>query len=142
MKTVKERLSWFHRFMPLYERASPVIRYIANLERLRAGELPSSPNMLIESSIMLRPMLHVIQKMPKPKEKELAIIQREFELALNNCIKAAEWTEKYVNRRDYGTDGQILLGMIVNTVVLAREYIESVSKRLEPYLEQKDTSTN
>ncbi len=135
-KTVKERLNWFHRFMPLYERAAPLVRHIANLERLQAGELPSSPNMLIESSIMLRPILHAVQKIPKSKERELVTVQREFELALNNCIKAAKWAEKYVNRCGYGIDGQMLLSMVINTTVLAHEYIESVSRRLAPYLEQ------
>ena len=133
---VKERLSWFQSFMPLYERAVPIIRHIANLERLQAGELPASPDRLIESSILLRPVLLAVRKISKPKEKELFTVQREFELALHNCIKAAEWTEKYFNRYDYRIDGTVMLNMIVNTTVLAHEYIESVSKKLAPCLEQ------
>jgi hypothetical protein len=135
-KIVQERLSWFHAFIPLYERATPLVRCIANPERLKAGELPVSPGMLVESSLMLRPILNAVRRIPKSKEKELVTIQREFEIALYNCIRAAEWAEKYINRDSYGMDRQMLLGMVVNTTVLANEYIESVSKRLAPYLEQ------
>jgi hypothetical protein len=135
-KTVKDRLSWFQTFMPLYERAAPLVQHIANLQRLEAGIFPVSPGMLVESSLTLRPILDNVRKMPKSKEKELVIIQREFEIALYNCVKAAEWAEKYINRFSYGMDDKMLLNMVINTTVLAHEYMESVSKRLDPNLEQ------
>lgn len=138
--TVKERLDWFHRFMPLYEKAAPLVRYIGDLERLKAGELPASPSRLIESSILLRPILHTVRKIPRPKEKELVTIQREFELALNSCIKAAEWAEKYLNCLSRGTGAQPHLAMLINSTVLAHEYIESVSARVAPYLERDNVS--
>jgi hypothetical protein len=134
MKAVKERLRWFQTFMPLYERADPLVRHITNLEKLQAGELPVSPGMLVESNLTLRPILAAISKLHKPKEKELAAIQREFEMALSNCIKAAEWAEKYINYGGHSMDGQMLLSMVINATVLAHEYIESVSKRLAPYI--------
>ncbi len=140
MKAVKERLRWFQTFMPLYERAEPLVLYITNLEKLQAGELPVSPGMLVESNLTLRPILTAISKMHKPKEKELAIIQREFEMALSNCIKASEWAEKYINYGGHGMDGQILLSMVINATVLAHEYIESVSKKLAPFHEVDTTS--
>jgi len=129
-KAVKERLRWIQMFMPLYERAEPLVRHITNLEKLRAGELPVSPGLLVESNLTLRPILAAIRKLHKPKEKELAVIQREFEMALSNCIRAAEWAEKYINHGGYSMDGQMLLGMVINATVLAHEYIESVSNRL------------
>lgn len=135
-KIVQEKLTWFHVFIPLYERAAPLVRCIANPEKLKAGELPISPGMLVESSLMLRPILNAVRRMPKSKEKELVTIQREFEIALYNCIKASELAEKYINSDSYGRDRQILISMIVNTTVLANEYIESVSERLAPYVEQ------
>jgi hypothetical protein len=140
MKAVKERLRWFQAFMPLYEKAEPLVRYITNLEKLQAGELPVSPGMLVESNLTLRPILAAISKMHKPKEKELAIIQREFEMALSNCIKASEWAEKYINYGGHGMDGQMLLSMVINATVLAHEYIESVSKKLATFHEVDSTS--
>jgi hypothetical protein len=134
MKTVKERLSWFQTFMPLYERAETLVRHITNLEKLQAGELPVSPALLVESNLTLRPILAAVSKMHKPKEKELADIQREFEMALSHCIKAAELAEKYINEGGDSMHSQMLLSMVINATVLAHEYIESVSKRLAPYL--------
>ena len=136
-KTVKERLRWFQTFIPLYERAEPLVRHITNLNKLRAGELPVSPGLLVESNVTLRPILSAIGRLQKPKEKELAFIQHEFALALSHCIKASEWAEKYLNYSGYGMDRQIMLNMVINATVLAHEYIESVSKKLAPYLGQE-----
>ncbi len=136
VKTVKERIRWFQTFMPLYERAAPLVRHITSLQKLQAGELPVSPGMLVESNLTLRPILNAVSKMCKPKEKDLATIQREFEMALNSCIKAAEWAEKYINYGGHSIDDQMLLSTVINSTVLAHEYIESVSKRLAPYLVQ------
>ena len=133
-KAVKERLRWFQTFMSLYDKAYPLVRHVTNFEKLRAGELPVSPGLLVESNLTLRPILVAITNMPKPKEKELAIIQREFEMAVFNCIKAAEWAEKYINYRSNHMDGQALLSMIISATVLAHEYMESVSEKLAPYL--------
>ncbi len=129
-KTARERLSWFRAFMPLYERAAPLVQRIADLKRFEVGELPVSPDMLAVSRLTLQPILNAVRRMPRPKEKELATIQREFELALLNCIKAAEWAEKYLNPGHRNVDSDVLLGTAINYTVLAHEYIESVSKRL------------
>jgi hypothetical protein len=134
-KAVKERVRWFQTFLSLYDKAEPLIQHITDLERLRAGELPVSPGILVESNITLRPVLAAIRKMTKPENKELATIQREFEMALFNCIKASEWAEKYINSRSHHMNGQAPLNMVINTTVLAREYMGSVSRRLAQYLE-------
>ena len=141
-KAVKERLRWFQTFIPLYERAEPLIKYITNLDKLQAGELPVSPAMLVESNLTLRPILVAISKMHKPKEKELAVIQREFEMALSNCIKAAEWAEKYINFGGHGIDKQMLLGMAINVTVLAHEYFESVTRKVARFYEGGTASLN
>ena len=130
-KATEERLIWFKSFMPLYEKAAPLIRYITNLEKLQAGELPLSFHTLLESNLTLRPILDSVRRMHKPNEKQLAIIQREFEIALSNCIKAAESASKYVRLEEHSIDSRTLLSTIINSTVLAHEYIESVSKRLE-----------
>ena len=51
MKTVEQKLGWFHTFMPLYEEAGPLIRTIADLRRLESGELPLSTDILVESNL-------------------------------------------------------------------------------------------
>lgn len=126
----EERLSWFKTFMPLYERAAPLIWHIANIEKLKAGQLPVSPYMFVESSLTLRPILECIRNMRKPKDKQLANIKMEFEIALHNCIRAAESASNYIRLEERSMDSPTLLSTIINSTVLAYEYIESVSKRL------------
>jgi hypothetical protein len=137
-KIIQERLKWFRAFIPLYERAEPLVKHITNLNKLRTGELPVSPALLVESNLTLRPILSAVSKLQKPKEKELASMQREFALALSHCIKASEWAEKYLNYSGYGMDRQMMLSMVINATVVAHEYIESVSKKLAPYLGQEE----
>ena len=122
--------------MCLYEKASPLIRHITNLEKLQAGELPVGPTTLVVSNLTLRPVLAALDKIHKPKEKELAAIQREFKTALLNCIKASELAERYIECDGHSGERQIVLSMVINAIVLAQEYIESVSKRLAPYLSE------
>jgi hypothetical protein len=131
-----EKLRWLQAFICLYVKASPIIRHITNLEKLRAGELPVGPTTLVVSNLTLRPVLAALDKMYKPKEKELAAIQREFKLALLNCIKASELAERYIESEGRSVDLQIVLSMVINATVLAQEYIESVSNKLAPYLSE------
>jgi hypothetical protein len=135
-KVVEEKLRWLQTFMVLYEKASPVIRHITNLEKLRAGELPVGPTTLVVSNLTLRPVLSALEKIHKRKEKELVAIQKEFRLALVNCLKASELAEKYIECDGHSIDRQLLLSMVINEIVLAQEYIESVSKKLAPYLRE------
>ena len=131
MKTAEERLRWFDKFMPLYEKAVPVLRQIANIETLAAGELPVSPYTLAASSLTLRPILEALRKVNEPKREEFGGIQKEFEIALSNCIKVAEAAEKYIELRECGIEDQVVLSTIISSTVLAHEYIESVSRKLE-----------
>ena len=131
MKIVEERLRWFYRFMPLYEKAAPVLCQIANVDKLTAGELPVSPYTLASSNLTLRPILEAVKKLHEPKEKRVGYIQKEFEIALFSSIKVAEAAEKYVELRESGIEDRIALGTIISSTVLAHEYIESVSRKLE-----------
>ena len=135
VKTVKERLRWLQLFMPLYEKVVPLIRGITDLKSLESGELPVSPHALAESPLTLKPVLESIRKIPKPKEKELLSIKREFEIVLSSCIKAGESATNYIKLDGQGMKGQIQLSTIINSLVLANEYMESVSKKLAPLLE-------
>jgi hypothetical protein len=133
-KVLEEKLRWLQGFMVLYEKAGPVIRHITNIEKLRSGELPVGPTTLVVSNLTLRPVLTALDRMPKPKEKEFAGIQKEFKLSLLKCIKASELAERYIGSGGHSIDRQLLLSMVINEMVLAREYIDSVSKKLAPYL--------
>jgi hypothetical protein len=127
----KERLRWVQTFVTLYDQAIPVVRNIANLEMLNAGEFPVNTYTVLESDLTLRPIIRALKKMHEPANTELADIQREFKIALSSCIKAADVSIRYIEERRRGHKSQELLNDIINATVLANEYIESVSKRLE-----------
>ena len=133
-KVLEEKLRWFQAFMRLYGKAGPVIRHITNLEKLRSGELPVGPAELVVSNLTLRPVLSALDKLQKPKDKDLSEVQKEFRLALLNSIKASELAEKYLEYESRSKDRLIVLGMIINAIVLAQEYLVSASKKLSPHL--------
>jgi hypothetical protein len=59
----KERLRWIQTFMTLYDQAIPIVRHIANLEMLNAGEFPVNTYTVLESDLTLRPMIRALKKM-------------------------------------------------------------------------------
>lgn len=133
METVKERTTWLHTFVSLYEKAAPVVRRIANPDMLAAGELPVSPYTIVESNLTLRPILNAVRKSSEPLEQDLAGIRKEFETALVSSIKAAEAAVKYIELQERGVDARASLTTIISSTVLAHEYFESVSVKLENY---------
>lgn len=133
----EERLKWFKSFLPLYEKAAPIIMYIADPEKLRSGELPVSLDTIMASSLTLRPVLGAVRKLRKPKDKQLADIQKGFEVALSSCIKAAEASASYMRAQERGLDIWSLLSTIISSIVLAQEYMDSVSKVFEPLFNLK-----
>lgn len=129
--TAVERLKWLQAFIPLYEKVAPLVRYIANLERIDAGQLPLSPDVLMRSTITLKPALQALRKMAKPKEKELLTLMNDFEAAVSNCIKAGEAAVRYAKSGGQTMEGRIQLSNLVNSTVLAHQYMELASKRLK-----------
>jgi len=129
-KAEAERQSWFEAFLPLYERAAHIIDRIADLGMLTSGELPVSPYAIAESNLTLQPILEATRKIHKPKEKELLAIQQEFQLSLSSCIRAVEAAVKYIELEERGTYNSAVLNTIINSLVLAHDYIESASDKL------------
>jgi len=132
LKKEEEELKSFSRFLMLFDRAAPIIRYIANLEDLKHGEIPVSPYMLLESNLTLKMILQAVRKLPDVKDKDFIALQKEFDTALSNCIRAAEATEKYV-AMGRSEKAKFLLAIIINSTVMAHEYIDSVSEKINLY---------
>ncbi len=127
-----EEIEYFRRITTLYEKAAPIITYIAAPDFLNRGLIPVSPRRLVESNITLQMVLQTLKKLAKPQNKVLASVEHDFEIALTSCIKAAEATEKFIDLTDYHRDG-IFFSQIINSAVLAHEYIESVYQKLAGY---------
>lgn len=127
---VRRDIEWLQAFLNLYEKASPLIRHITNLERLKAGELPVSPAVLVESKLTLLPVLSALGKMRKPRKSGLAGLKEQFKTVLVHCIRAADHAERYLNYAG-NVDRHALLGMMINAMVLASEYNTSLSARMD-----------
>jgi hypothetical protein len=72
----------------------------------------------------------LIKNMPDPPEAELSRTKSHFETALLNCINGSESLIKYIQLDQHTVESQLQLDNLINTIVLAREYIESIYKRL------------
>jgi hypothetical protein len=132
LKKEEEGLKAYSRFLVLFDKAAPIIRYIANLEDLRHGEIPVSPYMLLESNLTLKMILQALRKMPESKDRDFIVLLKEFYTALSNCIRAAEASEKYV-AMGRSEKAKFLLNTIINCSVMAHEYINSVSEKIKLY---------
>jgi hypothetical protein len=137
--TEEARQQAYETLSEYYSQAAPIIERVSDLNTFNYGELPLNPYMLVEAGITLKMMRHALKKIPEPRDKELSAIRRQFDTALANCVKAAEATEKYVEVA--GTSrSPAILNIIINSTVMANEYMGSVSKKLKAYNIRSDDS--
>lgn len=116
----------------LYDKAAPIVHKIADIDTLNSGELPANPYLLMESNLTLSMILNTLKKMPTPKDKVLITIRNEFEKAIIHCLRVAEASEKLIEVKDIHNDrSSHLLSIIINSTIMAHEYIEEVGKKLE-----------
>jgi len=118
----EERAQWLKAFMPLYEQAAPLIRNIAKVD---ADGSPTDVGNLIEGYEKLPPILQSVKEIPKPREKELRKLKKDFEDLLYSCIRAGEWGIKFVQ-----DPSRIRFASIVFFTNAANGLMESFSKRL------------
>jgi hypothetical protein len=117
------REEWLKAFMPLYEQAAPLIRNIA--KKVDADGLQTDVGSLVEGYEKLPPILQSVKEIPKPKEKELRKLKKDFEDLLYSYIRAGEWGIKFVQ-----DPSRIRFGSIVFFTNVANGLMESFSKRL------------
>jgi hypothetical protein len=127
--TADERQKAYETLVSLYDKAEPIIKRVSDLNTFKYGELPLNPYMLVEAGITLRMVLDALKKISLHGDSEMGTIRHEFEIALTNCIKAADATEQYVELSGTSRSGMIL-NTIVTSMVMSNEYIQSVARRL------------
>ena len=118
----EETERWLKGFMPLYQQAATLIHKIAKFD---AEGLPTDLPTLLDGNVKLPPILKSVKELPKPKEKELRKLKKDFENVLDACIKASEWGVKFSQDQS-----RIRLSMIVFQTTAAIEFMKSFSKRL------------
>jgi len=118
----EETERWLRAFMPIYEQSAALIHRIAKFD----GEgLPADLPTLVEGNTKLPLILKSVKEMPKPEEKELRKLKKDFENVLDACIKASEWGVKFSQDQS-----RVRLSMIVFQTTAASEFMKSFSKRL------------
>ncbi len=85
---------------------------------------------------LIRQLLTVIKNIPEPPDDQLSCTKKDFVTALSNCINVNTALVNYVQLDENGTESQIQVYSLINSLVLAREYAESTYRRLKLSLEQ------
>ncbi len=127
---VNEKLRWFQILTSLYEIATPHIGAFTNVQCNKLKEGVADLEAVNHSAGVLRRLLTVTRNMPEPAEEELNCTKKHFEAALSNCINVSEALTKYVQFEEHAAESQMHLDRLINSLVLAREYVESTNKRL------------
>lgn len=118
----EETERWLKAFMPIYEQSATLIYKIAKID---AEGLPADLPTLMEGNAKLPTILKSVKDLPKPKEKELHKLKKDFENVLDACIKAGGWGVKL--SRD---PNRVRFSNIVFWTSMASSFMESLSKRL------------
>lgn len=128
-KQETERNEWQQGFMALYRQASPIINVI--IRRDTEG-MPASPLDLMEG-LKLRPILELVKKLSKPKDKDMREAKSELEHLMSGCIKIADTAADFISG-----GGQALLGgpdfkHIVDGIETANELMDKLSQKLPSF---------
>ncbi len=132
---VKEKLRWFQILTSLYEIATPHIGACTGLQCRAIEERIIDSEAVNQNARILRQLLAVVKNMPEPRSDELNCTKKHFETALSSCINASDALIKYGQVNEHHTESQLQLDNLINSIVLAREYSESIQKRLNAYRE-------
>ena len=127
----KEAERWLQAFMPLYEQATTITH---NIAQVNADGLPTDLTTLREINAKLPPILKSAKEMPKPKDKELRRLKKDFRLTLDACIKASKWRAKLSQKPN-----RVRFSVTVFWTSLANSFMESLSKRLALLSEHLNT---
>ena len=118
----EEAERWLQTVMPLYEQAATLTHKIAKVDN---DGLPADLTTLIEVSTKLTPILKSVKEIPKPREKELRKLQKDFKQALDACISASKWGVKLSQKPN-----RVRFSVTVFWTSLANSFMESLSKKL------------
>lgn len=133
---MKEKLRWFQILTSLYDIAAPHINAFTGLKCQALEERTIDLDTAEQNAGVLRQLLAVTRNLPEPPEEELISVKKHFETALSNCINVSEALLKYVQVDEHAKESQTQLDRVINSLVLAREYVEATNKKLNLRLEQ------
>ena len=120
---------WLQEFVTLYKEAAPSIQ---NITKLDAEGMPSAPMTLIQESNRLESIMDSLKRLPKPKEKELRNMQKNFEKALSACIKAGDMGFKCLDDASHNAKSaaRLHLASIISWISIATKHYELLTKEI------------
>jgi hypothetical protein len=134
---MKEKLGWFQVLTSLYELATPHIGAFTGIKCKALEERIIDIDSTYQSARTLRQLFTVIKNMPEPPGKDLMCTKKHFETALSNCINASDALVRYAQTDESAAENQKQLDSVINSILLAREYVDSTYKRLNLTPEKK-----
>jgi hypothetical protein len=128
--TMNEKLQWFQILTSLCEIATPHIITFTGIkcQALEKQDIDMEP--IGQSSHVLKKLSTLIVNLPEPHGAELKQTKKQMETVLSNCVTGLETVTKYVQLDRSSTEYQVQLDKLINSLALAREYIDSTYKRL------------
>jgi hypothetical protein len=114
---------WLETFMPLCEQASVFVHRVT--DKVNADGLPTDLAALPEVILRLSPILKSVNKIPKPRHRELRRLKKDLKLTLGACIKASKWRVKHSRKAS-----RIRLSATVFWTSLAISFSESLARKL------------
>lgn len=89
---------WIEEFLPLYEKARPLVQEVG--KSVRQAEEENIIQALKEAKAKMPPILNAMKAIQSPKEKELREIRKIFEKGLKEFIESCDYGIKYVNKQN------------------------------------------
>ena len=119
----EEAERWLEAFKTLCEQASVFIHSVTG--KVNADGLPTDLTALPEVILRLSPILKSVNKVPKPRHRELRRLKKDLKLTLDACIKASKWRIKHSRKAS-----RIRLSATVFWTSLAISFSESLALKL------------
>lgn len=87
---------WIEEFLPLYEKARPLIQEVG--KSVRQAQEENIIRALKEAKANMPAILNAMKSIQSPKEKELREIKKIFEKGLKEFIESCDYGLKYFNK--------------------------------------------
>jgi hypothetical protein len=123
----EEAGQWLELLMPLYERSEAAIREIAGLDNESTAQDWDKAFSNVNCSTLLSTM-EPLEKLPKPKYKELRKLKSDYKNLVKDCIGAGNM---YLKSYYAGSIKRMTLATMVLMTGFARTRLEDFLKRLQ-----------
>ncbi|MFA5629208.1 MAG: hypothetical protein WC958_02990 [Dehalococcoidales bacterium] len=119
----QDTITWLTAVVPLYRQAEEITVPFTNIG---PDGFPTDLDGLANVLVALPPILATVKKLPKPEYSKLRLLQKDFKLTLDACIKSAKNRLKFEQKR-----GRFAFSAAVFWTDLAISFKTSFSKKMD-----------